>query len=64
MRRPYYYAQVDGNDIVYSTAQLHSEVIQDDMIEIDWMRTELNGKRYDRNASTPGNPVFVDVPQA
>lgn len=59
-----YYAQIDANDIVFSVSQLHSEVKQEDMIEIDWMRTELNGKRFDREASTPGNPVFVDVPQA
>ena len=45
----HYYAQVDGNDIVYSVSCLSGEVDQADMIPIDSYDQSLLGKIYNRD---------------
>lgn len=58
-----YYAHLDAEDYVIAVTQNHSYMDGEQLVEIDSLREELLGQRYDREASeAAGQPVFVHAP--
>jgi hypothetical protein len=58
----FYYAHLDASDAVIAVAQSHSPIDSEQSVQIDSLRDELLGQRYDRAASeAAGEPVFVPV---
>ena len=63
MTTAFYYAHIDANDYVVCVAQSSSQVDGAQVLEIDSLREDLLGQRYDREASAvAGQPVFVHAP--
>jgi hypothetical protein len=59
----FYYAHLDAGDAVIAVAQSHSPIDSVQSVQIDSLREELLGQRYDRDASAAaGEPVFVHAP--
>jgi hypothetical protein len=59
----FYYAHLDAGDAVIAVAQSHSSIDSEQSMQIDGLREELLGQRYDRDASAAaGQPVFVHAP--
>ncbi|WP_139235424.1 hypothetical protein [Paenacidovorax caeni] len=60
-----YYAHLDVADTVIAVAQSPSRIDGPQLVEVDSLREELLGQRYDREASAAaGQPVFVHAPVA
>lgn len=58
----FYYAHLDADGSVIAVAQSHSPIDNAQSVQIDGLREELLGQRYDREASeAAGEPVFVPV---
>lgn len=58
-----YYAHMDVADTVIAVAQSPSRIDGPQLVEIDSLREELLGQRYDREASeAEGLPVFKPAP--
>ena len=62
MKTAFYYAHIDANDYVICVAQSSSQIEGAQVLEIDSLRDDLLGQRYDREASAVGQPVFVHAP--
>ncbi|MBN9342403.1 MAG: hypothetical protein J0H52_20360 [Comamonadaceae bacterium] len=59
----FYYAHLDASDAVIAVAQSNSPIDSAQSVQIDGLREELLGQRYDREASAAaGEPVFVHAP--
>lgn len=57
-----YYLQLDAADIVMAATETAGTIEDPAMIAVDGLRSDLIGRRYDREVSTPEAPVFVAVP--
>ncbi len=58
-----YYAHLGGEDYVIAVTQNSSHMEGAQLVEIDSLRDDLLGHRYDREASaSAGEPVFVPAP--
>lgn len=57
-----FYAQLNDQDVVVSLTQCAYSIDVTHMIPVPELDTSLLGKRYDRQASTPTDPVFVNLP--
>lgn len=59
----FYYAHLGADDAVIAVTQSASRIDGAQSVEIDGLREELLGQRYDREASdVAGAPVFVPAP--
>lgn len=61
----FYYAHLDAGDYVIGVTQSPAQIDSAQLVEIDRLREDLLGQRYDREESeAAGQPVFVHVPVA
>lgn len=61
----FYYAHLDAGDYVIGVTQSPAQIDSAQAVQIDGLRDDLLGQRYDREASAAaGQPVFVHVPVA
>ena len=61
----FYYAHLDAGESVIGVTQSHGAIDSAQAVQIDGLREELLGQRYDREASAAaGQPVFVHAPVA
>ena len=59
----FYYAHLDAGDYVIGVTQSPAQIDSAQAVQIDGLREDLLGQRYDREASVAaGEPVFVHVP--
>ena len=59
----FYYAHLDAGDYVIGVTQSPAQIDSAQLVEIDRLRDDLLGQRYDREASAAaGQPVFVHAP--
>ncbi len=59
----FYYAHLDAGNAVIAVAQSASRIDSAQSVEIDGLREELLGQRYDREATVAaGQPMFVHAP--
>ena len=59
----FYYAHLDAGDYVIGVTQSPAQIDSAQAVQIDGLRDDLLGQRYDREASAAaGQPVFEHVP--